>query len=158
MVLAWLHAGRVVFLGKLGGSRTAWPCALHDSNSGWRKSHGVAVRTPRQQQRMEEVARRGRVHSATAAADGGSRTAWPCALRDRSSGCWKLHGVTVCTPRQQQQHQQQQLQHEVEKKADAEKQRGVNACLIREKLHDHRLAMCSRDVQKGDVEGISHVT
>ena len=60
------------------------------------------------------------------------------------------HGVAVCTPRQQQQHQQQQLQHEVEEKADAEEQRGVNACSIREKSHDRRLAMCSRDVQKGD--------
>ena len=69
MVEAWLHTGRVIFLGKLGGSRTAWSCALRDSRSGY----------------WEGVARRGRVHSVTAAADGGSRTAWPCALRDSSS-------------------------------------------------------------------------
>ena len=66
---------------------------------------------------------------------------------------FKAHGVAVCTPRQQQQDQQQQLQlqHGVEEKADAkEEKRGVNACSIREKSHDRRLAMCSRDVQKGD--------
>ena len=84
-----------------------------------------------------------------------SRTAWPCALRDSSSGCWKSHGVAVCTPRQQQQqqqhqhqhqHQQLQLQQEVEENADAEEeQRGVNACSTRKKSHDRRLAMCSRD-------------
>ena len=91
---------------------------------------------------MKEVARRGRLHSATAV----------------SSGCLESHGVAVCTPRQQQQHQQQQLQHEVEEKADAEEeQRGVNACSIREKSHDRRLAMCSPDIRKGDGEGISHV-
>ena len=73
-------------------------------------------------------------------------------------GGFKLHGVAVCTSRQQQQLEQQLL-HEVEEKADAEEeQRGVNACSIRETSHDHRLAMCSRDVQKGDGEGISHVT
>ena len=65
---------------------------------------------------------------------------------------FKSHGVVVCTPRQQQQLQQQ-LQHEVEEKADAEEeQRGVNACSIRETSHDHRLAMCSRDVRKRDGE------
>ena len=45
-------------------------------------------------------------------------------------GDFKSHGVTVCTPRQQQQLQQQ-LQHEVEEKEDAEEeQQGVNACLL----------------------------
>ena len=45
-------------------------------------------------------------------------------------GGFKLHGVAVCTSRQQQQLEQQLL-HEVEEKADAEEeQRGVNACLL----------------------------
>ena len=67
---------------------------------------------------------------------------------------------TSPSPRDRQDQQQQlQLQHGVEEKADAkEEKRGVNACSIREKSHDRRLAMCSRDVQKGDGEGISHVT
>ena len=44
-------------------------------------------------------------------------------------GGFKLHGVAVCTSRQQQQLEQQLL-HEVEEKADAEEEeRGVNACL-----------------------------
>ena len=32
-----------------------------------------------------------------------------------------------------------------------------NVCSIREKSHNRRLAMCSRDVQKGDGEGISRM-
>ena len=48
MVEAWLNAGRVIFLGKLGGSRTAWPCALRDGN-GSISSSSCSTRSRRKQ-------------------------------------------------------------------------------------------------------------
>ena len=47
--------------------------------------------------------------------------------------------------------------HSTERLVVEEEQRGGNVCSIRETSHGRRLAMCSRDVENGDGEGISRM-